>query len=105
MSNYSVSLKGIGIENFKAFGEYQHFDLAPITIITGPNNSGKSALVAALELLSKNDIYSHLDFHSNGLEIGDSSQVVNSNTGLKQIIFELDFKLIPPQKFTKNIIL
>lgn len=104
MSNYSVSLKGIGIENFKAFGEYQHFDLAPLTIITGPNNSGKSALVAALELLSKNDIYSHLDLHSDGLDIGDSSQVLNSKSGSNQFVFELDFKLNPPQKFTQNII-
>lgn len=105
MSNYSVSLKGIGIENFKAFGEYQHFDLAPLTIITGPNNSGKSALVSALELLSKNDIYSHLDFHSNGLDIGDLSQVVNSKSKSKKVEFELNFKINPSQKFVENVIL
>lgn len=93
MSNYSVTLKGIGIENFKAFGEYQYFDLAPITIITGPNNSGKSALVAALELLSKSDFYSCLEFHSAGLEIGELSQVVNKKSKSDSISFHLNFEL------------
>lgn len=98
MSNYSVSLKGIGIENFKAFGEYQHFDLAPITIITGPNNSGKSAIINALELIATNDIFSHLDFHSKHLEIGDISQVINKKSKLKLIEFTLNFNLsIHPQ--------
>lgn len=93
MSNYSVRLNGIGIENFKAFGKYQHFELAPITVITGPNNSGKSALVAALELLSTNDIFSHLDFHSPGLEIGELSQVINKSSKLQALIFSLDYKI------------
>jgi len=96
MSNHSVSLKGIGIENFKAFGKYQYFDLAPITIITGPNNSGKSALIAALELLSKSDIFSNLNFHAEGLEIGDLSQVINKSSKIDELIFSLDFK------YTKN---
>jgi len=45
-------LRGIGIENFRVFKEYQYFDLKPITILTGTNNSGKSTLGKALALLS-----------------------------------------------------
>lgn len=93
MSNYSVILKGIGIENFKAFCNYQYFSLAPLTIITGPNNSGKSALIAALELISKNDFLANLDFHSEGLEIGEYSQILNTNSGSKEIKLVLDFQL------------
>lgn len=42
------------INNFRIFDKPQTFELAPITILTGPNNSGKSSLVKAL-LMLKND--------------------------------------------------
>ncbi len=104
MNKLSISLKGIGIENFKAFGKYQFFNLAPITIITGQNNSGKSALVTALDLLSKNDILSHLDFHLGGLDIGNASQIINSSSGLNQFVFELFFEINPNSQFSQNVL-
>jgi predicted ATPase len=42
------------INNFRIFDKPHTFELAPITILTGPNNSGKSSLVKAL-LMLKND--------------------------------------------------
>lgn len=48
-------LKGFGLENFRVFKDYTYFDFAPITILTGPNNSGKSSLNKAL-LLFKDSI-------------------------------------------------
>ena len=47
-------LKGFGLENFRVFKDYTWFDFAPITILTGPNNSGKSSLLNALLLLKDN---------------------------------------------------
>ena len=44
-------LKGFGLENFRVFKDYTWFDFAPITILTGPNSSGKSSLIKALLLL------------------------------------------------------
>lgn len=41
----------IGIENFRVFKEYTEFELAPITLLTGPNNSGKSSFIKLLSLL------------------------------------------------------
>lgn len=41
-------LKGFGLENFRVFKDYTWFDFAPITILTGPNSSGKSSLIKAL---------------------------------------------------------
>jgi AAA15 family ATPase/GTPase len=43
-------LSGITLENFKAF-EAQSVELRPITVIVGPNNSGKSSLLAPVRLL------------------------------------------------------
>lgn len=41
----------LGIENFKPFAELQSAELAPITLIYGPNSSGKSSLIQSLLLL------------------------------------------------------
>ncbi|CAG5010517.1 hypothetical protein DYBT9275_04740 [Dyadobacter sp. CECT 9275] len=40
-------LKGFGLENFSVFKDYTWFDFAPITILTGPNNSDKSSTIIA----------------------------------------------------------
>ncbi|MFN3380023.1 MAG: DUF3696 domain-containing protein [Runella zeae] len=47
-------LKGFGLENFRVFKDYTWFDFAPITVLTGPNNSGKSSLLKAFLLLKDN---------------------------------------------------
>src|ERR1019366_1590728 len=41
----------LGIGNFKPFAELQSAQLAPITLIYGPNSSGKSSLIQSLLLL------------------------------------------------------
>jgi len=43
--------KKIGVENFRVFKDYTEFELRPITLLTGPNNSGKSSLTKLLLLL------------------------------------------------------
>ena len=43
----------IGIENFKAFGKMQRIPLKPITLLYGPNSSGKSSIIQALLLLKQ----------------------------------------------------
>jgi AAA15 family ATPase/GTPase len=32
----------IGIKNFRVFEEMKVFEIRPLTLLTGPNNSGKS---------------------------------------------------------------
>lgn len=59
-----MKLKEIKIENFRIFKDETSFKLAPITILTGPNSSGKSSLTKAMQLFYgslKNDI-NLLDF-------------------------------------------
>ena len=43
----------IGIENFKAFGKMQRIPLKPITLLYGPNSSGKSSLMQSLLMLKQ----------------------------------------------------
>jgi len=40
----------LGLENFRAFQD-EAVELKPVTVILGPNNSGKSSLIAAIRLL------------------------------------------------------
>ena len=48
-------LTGFGLENFRVFKDFTWFDFAPITILVGPNNSGKSSLIKALLLAKENN--------------------------------------------------
>lgn len=46
-------LKAIELENFKAFGERNRIEFAPITLIFGENSAGKSTILQALSLLKQ----------------------------------------------------
>ncbi len=47
-------LTRLGLKNFKAFGDdMQYAELAPITLIYGPNSSGKSSIIQALRMLKQ----------------------------------------------------
>ena len=49
--NEYPTLSRLTLENFKAFGERrQHMPIRPITLIYGPNSSGKSSLLQAIAL-------------------------------------------------------
>ena len=58
-------LTGLGLRNFKAFGdEMQEAPLSKITLIYGPNSGGKSSIIQALLLLKQS-------LKNNYLEGGD----------------------------------
>jgi len=47
----SLKINKLGLENFRIFKDYAEFEFKPLTILTGPNNSGKSSLLLALDLI------------------------------------------------------
>ncbi len=47
-------MNGIGFKNMKVFKERQWFDFKPITLLTGTNNSGKSSVINAMQMLQQN---------------------------------------------------
>ncbi len=47
-------INNISLSNFRIFKEEQGFTLKPITILVGPNNSGKSSLFKAINFLQDN---------------------------------------------------
>lgn len=44
-------ITSIRLRNFKAFKDTGHLEIAPLTVLTGPNSSGKSALIRAMMAL------------------------------------------------------
>jgi predicted ATPase len=45
-------MQRIELDNFRVFGTPAAFDLAPVTVLTGKNNSGKSSLIKAFLVLA-----------------------------------------------------
>lgn len=45
-------MQRITLDNFRVFGMEANFDLAPVTVLTGKNNSGKSSLIKAFLVLA-----------------------------------------------------
>lgn len=89
-----AQLKGIAINNFRVFKAHTQFDFAPITILTGPNSSGKSSLFKALLMLAdsaKKYQLTELDFTGESHYLGNFEDVLNSESGSDTLTFDLDF--------------
>jgi|GEM_PF-4813396 len=83
-----MEVKRFGIKNFRVFKEYQEFRLAPLTILTGPNNSGKSTFTKAMLFVQENNVYfknvNSLDqefcnfkYSSKSFDLGNQTLVTN----------------------------
>ena len=90
-------IKKIGIENFRVFKEYTEFNLAPITVLTGTNNSGKSSFLKMMNLLQQSvkDIGSLnvLNFIKGNHNLGTFENAVNWDSDKKNITLVVDFPL------------
>lgn len=50
------------VSNFRVFEKTQNFELSPITLLIGPNNSGKSTLVKALNFFKVSETHEIVNF-------------------------------------------
>ena len=48
----AVELRRFSLERYKGYAQRTEVELAPLTILVGPNNSGKTALAQAIQLLA-----------------------------------------------------
>ncbi|MDI1324861.1 MAG: DUF3696 domain-containing protein [Algoriphagus sp.] len=90
-------LHTIGLENFRLFKERTTFELAPITILTGINNSGKSSLIKSLQLF-KSSIKAtggldELNFTGGRHNLGSFKTSLNRNAESGEMKFKFDFPL------------
>lgn len=75
------NLKGLGLQNFRTFTIKEDLEFAPITLITGTNNAGKSSVFKAIQFLVhnfENGIVSEtLDFKNMRHELGNLERIIN----------------------------
>lgn len=100
------NLTNLGIKNFRVFNENTLFDLAPLTILTGTNSSGKSSLFKGLILLQDNvqSMFNDLDFFCSDVhKLGNFENAKNKKSNSNEISFELiyDFNLKNPSQYDK----
>jgi len=87
----------IGIENFKSFGKMQRIPLKPITLLYGPNSSGKSSLLQPL-LLFKQTLEEAGDDKivllpkGNLVDLGGYQEFINGHDIRKDFHLSISFK-------------
>lgn len=96
----------IGIKNFRVFKEMTEFQLRPLTILTGPNNSGKSSFSKFL-LLLQNGI-EKLNFQKGEHNLGSFQNVlnwdkINNLDNFGQIVIRLSPDFLP-NSFSTDLI-
>lgn len=98
-------LHTIGLENFRLFKYRTVFELAPITILTGINNSGKSSLIKSLQLF-KSSINAtggldELNFTGGRHNLGSFKTALNrdSESGLMKFRFDFPLRAIKEKTF------
>ena len=73
-----VELRKLIVERYKGYAQRAEVELAPLTILVGPNNSGKTALAQAIQLLaggmspSGKDTSEPLPLESGGIQHGET---------------------------------
>jgi predicted ATPase len=70
-----MNINKISIKNFRVFKEKTTFQLRPFTILTGPNNSGKSSFIKFLQLI-KNGVF-NLSFDKGKHNLENFQNVLN----------------------------
>ena len=83
-------IKKVAIKNYRFFKEMHEFNLAPITILTGPNNSGKSSFSKFLQYVSfssKNN--GLLKLEENNPFFANWESVIPYNTDDRNVTFYL----------------
>jgi Uncharacterized conserved protein len=88
------------VKDFKAFKEAQ-ITFGPITVIVGPNNSGKSSLIQAINLIQQTLLRNPNNYMFNtnvldnsseqNIDAGSFSEIINHNSIDKKLEFKLFF--------------
>src|SRR4030042_421133 len=88
-------ISGLKIGNFKAFSETQYLPIRPLTLIFGPNSSGKSSLIHSLILAHQAMQKGELDVHrttigGESVDLGGFNQYIFNRDTLRQVDWAIE---------------
>jgi predicted ATP-dependent endonuclease of OLD family len=89
-------IKSLSINNFRVFQSESDFEMAPITILTGANNSGKSTLIRSIKLLvesAKNSSLLYLLNSKTETDYLSSDTIFSLGNDSKEISLKLNMDL------------
>lgn len=88
-------LKKIKLENFKSFGGQQEINLAPLTLLYGPNSSGKSSIIQSLLLIKQSmesrNQHAAPKFSGDLIDLGSFKAIVHKHDADRDISFEVEY--------------
>jgi len=88
-------ITNLSIENFKSFSKKQELKLAPITLIYGPNSSGKSSVIQALMMLKQTilakEANGRLITNGNFINLGSYKSLVHGQDIEKDISISVEY--------------
>ena len=89
-------ITGISIQNFKGFGEEQKIELKPITLLFGPNSSGKSTIIQALQYFGEILIRGNVNadktlWGGDAISLGGFQNIVYGKNKSREISLRIDF--------------
>lgn len=90
-------LKEIRIKNFKSLKDTGNLEIKPITLLVGPNSSGKSSIIQFLLLVKQTvesrDIENPLIFNGTCIQLESYENIIYRNNSEKKLEFEVSFDL------------
>lgn len=81
-----------GVQNYRGFKNMTEFNIRPLTIFIGPNNSGKSS-ISKLMMLLKNGL-TQLDFHNGNHNLENFDRILNWDSDDKTIVVRLEIESV-----------
>lgn len=93
-------IRSIKLENFKSIQESCEIEMAPITLLMGPNSSGKSSIIKPLLLMKQTadsrDIQRSVQFDGAYVSLGAFHDFVFNHDNSSQVKFTINFEPARP---------
>ena len=104
---YILVMEAISFENYRCFGARQTAKLAPLTLLVGPNSTGKTSFLALLRAMLDVAIREEVpDFRESAFDMGSFEDVVHRDrdSNNPRDFFEAEVTFKPRNRSTTNLI-
>ena len=102
-----LSITKIGVGNFKSYNTSQELKIKPITLLFGPNSSGKSSLIHSLLYLQNAFSTKELDTHymkisGDSVDLGGFRQLIHKRDFQRSVNYSIDIDLNKGSELFQN---